>query len=456
MAGIGFELSKILREKTLTSILKAYGYSMAIAAGPWMISIISILVVGRVTRPFIKDPAQLTQFQVAVTYLIAISLICTGHLQLYFTRYIADRMYEKDLQRILPNTLGMVLGIMASFAVLIYPVFIYMFRGLSPVFALFFIMTLGLMGSVWILNGLLTGIKDYKYIAFAFLSSYLVIIAGSYLLSGTGLRGLMLAFFLGQALLFFLLLGAVIYHYPSNRLVEFDFLRKRRMYPLLMATGLIYNLAIWADKFIFWFNPETGDKVLGPLNNSVIYDLPIFLSYLAIAPGMSIMFLRLETDFVEAYDDYFNALTSGENLRRIYDRNAELAGAARLMLVEVLRIQAIVTIALFLASDLIFDLFGFPKVYQPLFHIDLIGTQAQLFFTAVLSLLFYLNRQHECLGLVTLLLVLNTSLSWLSIYLGPFFHGYGFTVSFIIAGMTGVALLNRVMTRITYETFMFS
>ncbi len=456
MAGIGFELSKLLRDKSLSSIFKAYGYSMAIAAGPWMISIISMLVVGRVARPFVKDPQQLTQFQVAVTYLIALSMLFTSPLQLYFTRYIADRIFEKDIRRILPNTLGAVLLIIAAFSVTLYPVFIISFRELSPVFAVFFIMTLGLMGSIWLLNTLLTGIKDYKYIGFSFLSSYLLIIAGTYFLSGTGLRGLMLAFFLGQALLFFLLLGAVIYHYPSDRLVEFDFLRKNRLYPVLIITGTIYNLAIWADKFIFWFHPETGDNVLGPLKNSVIYDLPIFLAYLAIAPGMSIMFLRLETDFVEAYDGYFSAVTTGENLRRIYNRNAELAAAARLMLVEVLRIQAIVTIGILLASDLLFDFFGLPRIYQPLFHIDLIGTQAQLFFTAVLSLLFYLNRQKECLGLVTLLLVLNTSLSWLSIYLGPFFHGYGFTVSFIITGMLGVVLLNRLMTNITYETFMLS
>ncbi len=456
MAGIGFELSKILKEKNLSALLRAYGYSMAIAAGPWIISIVSILVVGRVARPFVKDPVQLTQFQVAVTYLIALSLIFTGHLQLYFTRYIADRIFEKDMKRVLPNTLGVILFIIVSFAVLLYPVFIYLFRGLSPVFTMFFIMTLGLMGSVWILNTLLTGIKDYKYIAFSFLVSYLVIILGSFALAHTGLNGLMLAFFLGQALLFFMLLGAVIYHYPSDRLVEFDFLRRSRVYPMLMATGFIYNLAIWVDKFIFWFHPETGDRVLGPLNNSIIYDMPIFLSYLAIAPGMSIMFLRLETDFVEAYDGYFGAVTSGENLRRIYNRNSEMAGAARLMLIEVLRVQAIVTIGLFLASDLIFDFFGFPKIYQPLFHIDLIGTQAQLLFTSVLSLLFYLNRQKETLALVTLLLVLNTALSWLSIYLGPFFHGYGFTVSFIATSLIGVILLNRLMTKITYETFMFS
>jgi uncharacterized membrane protein len=456
MAGIGFELSKILKGSRLSSLLQAYGYAMAIAAGPWLISIVSILLTGYIARPFIKDPGQITQFQVSVTYLIAVSLIFTGHLQLYYTRYVADRIYEGDYARILPNTLGVVLFVMATFAALLYPVFIYAFRNVSALFALFFILTLGIMGSIWILNTLLTGIKNYKYVTFSFLFSYLVTILCTYYLARYGLKGLMAAYFTGQTLLFFMLLAAIIKAFPSDRLVEFDFLRRSRLYPVIMATGLIYNLAIWIDKFIFWYHPETGDRVIGPLNNSIIYDLPIFLSYLAIAPGMSVMFLRLETDFVEAYDGYFKAVTSGENLRRIYNRNNELALSARLLLTEVLRLQTIVAITLFLLSEKIFGFFGFPKIYLPLFYIDLVGTQMQLFFISILSILFYLNRQKETLALASLLLALNAGLTYLSIQLGPFFHGYGFTVSFFIVSVLGLLSLNRVLRRLSYETFMFN
>ncbi len=456
MAGIGFELAKIMKVKRLSSLLQAYGYSMMIAAGPWLISILSILLAGYIARPFVRDAGEITQFQVTITYLIAFSLIFTGHFQLYFTRYIADRIYEKDYARVLPNTIGVLLFIMASFAALLYPFFIYAFRDQSALFSISFILALGMMGSIWILNTLLTGLKSYKYITFCFLLAYLVTIIATYLLARYGLKGLMAAYFTGQVLLFFMLLGAILRAFPSDRLVEFDFLRRSRIYPAMMLTGLFYNLAIWADKFIFWYHPETGDRVIGPLNNSIIYDLPIFLSYLAIAPGISVKFMRLETDFVEAYDSYFSAIHSGENLRRIYNRNAELAGAARLLITEVLRLQGIVTIALFLLSERIFAFFGFPKIYIPLFHIDLIGTYMQLLLITVLSLLFYLNRQKETLIMTGLLLVLNVSLSYLSIQLGPFYHGYGFTASFFFVSLLGLYYLNRVLRRITYETFMFN
>lgn len=66
-----------------------------------------------------------------------------------------------------------------------------------------------------------------------------------------------------------------------------------------MLTGLFYNLGIWVDKFIFWLHPVTGSTVIGPLRASLVYDLPVFLAYLAIIPGMAVFLVRMETDFVE-------------------------------------------------------------------------------------------------------------------------------------------------------------
>ncbi len=46
MAGIGFELKQILKEKSLTSVLKTFGYSAILSSGPWVISMIIILGIG--------------------------------------------------------------------------------------------------------------------------------------------------------------------------------------------------------------------------------------------------------------------------------------------------------------------------------------------------------------------------------------------------------------------------
>ena len=46
MAGIGFELRRLLRKDTLLGLIRAYAYAGVISSGPWVLSIIGILIIG--------------------------------------------------------------------------------------------------------------------------------------------------------------------------------------------------------------------------------------------------------------------------------------------------------------------------------------------------------------------------------------------------------------------------
>ena len=67
MAGIGFELRKILRRDTLTSTLAAYGYAGVISAGPLILSILGILLIGMMSLAVVQPPGLIVQFQVSST-----------------------------------------------------------------------------------------------------------------------------------------------------------------------------------------------------------------------------------------------------------------------------------------------------------------------------------------------------------------------------------------------------
>ena len=114
MAGIGFELRRILLKDSYTSTLRAYIYAGLISSGPWVLSIISVMLIGIVSLGGITPENQVRQFLVSVTYLMAVSLILTGGLQLYFTRFISDRLYQHKGDIILPNLLG-ILGLVTVF-----------------------------------------------------------------------------------------------------------------------------------------------------------------------------------------------------------------------------------------------------------------------------------------------------------------------------------------------------
>ena len=106
MAGIGFELRKLLRKETLVGLLQAYTLAGIIGSGPWVLSIVGILAIGLLSNALAAPSHQVTQFQTSVTYLIASSLILTGGLQLAFTRFVSDRLFEHQNEVVMPNLVG--------------------------------------------------------------------------------------------------------------------------------------------------------------------------------------------------------------------------------------------------------------------------------------------------------------------------------------------------------------
>ena len=107
MAGIGFELRRMLRKDTLLGLVQAYAYAGVIGSGPWVLSIVGILLVGIFSASVVIPSHLITQFQTSVTYLVAGSLIYTGLVQLAFTRFVSDRLFEKNKHLILPNLHGL-------------------------------------------------------------------------------------------------------------------------------------------------------------------------------------------------------------------------------------------------------------------------------------------------------------------------------------------------------------
>jgi polysaccharide biosynthesis protein PelG len=55
MAGIGFELRKILAKPGYLNTFRAYGYAALISSGPWVLSIVSLALLGIVCRGMASD-----------------------------------------------------------------------------------------------------------------------------------------------------------------------------------------------------------------------------------------------------------------------------------------------------------------------------------------------------------------------------------------------------------------
>ena len=455
MAGIGFELRKILREDRLLSLAKVYGYSAILSSGPWVISIVAILIVGFLNLAHIGEVQDAFRFQVVITYAIALasSLIITGVLQLPFTRYIADLIFREREEEVLPSYFGAIILAWGLGIIFIVPVYIWVFEGLPVSLIIGAILTFMILCGVWISSILAASLKYYVAVVWSYLLSYTFIVLASYLV-GDSIQMLLYIFFTGNSILFIILMSLIIKSYPSTIFLKVDFFLDKNFYWSLGIAGLAYNFGAWIDKFIFWYHPATGAAVIGKLHASVVYDMPIFLAYFSILPGMAIFFFRLEADFAEKYDLYYDAVRSGGTLDLIKQYRDEMSMIIRQAIREILIVQGITDVVMFLTAPIIFDWLGISVIYLGLFYILAIGAMLQLAFMSILAILYYLDRKKPAMWLCIAFFVLNGLLTLLSINMGTAMYGYGYTVSLLIVFVLSAVVIREEMKRLNYETFM--
>ena len=454
MAGIGFELRKILKDDSYLSLVQAYAYAGVISSGPWVLSIIGILVVGVLSLTVVIPDSQIIQFQLSATYLIALSLILTGFIQPSFTRYIADLLFEKKDRLVLCNFHGALCLVTFGCGIIGVLLAWQLFPQQTLFYRLLMVGSLVVLSNSWIATIFLSGMKEYKAILGMYALGYGTTVMAALALRPYGVEGLLFGFFIGQALMLFSMLALISRSFSSERLLAWDFLQKGRMYGSLVFLGVVYNLAIWIDKMLFWYYPETSQAVIGPIRSSPFYDLPIFLAYLAILPGMASFLLRMETDFVERNQEFFDAIREGASLDYIQLAKQELIRCVRHGLLEIMKVQFVVFLIIWGMGSSLLQWLGISDLYESLLYIFVVAAGLQVLFLGILNVLFYLDKRLVALGLTGLFLVSNTTLSAWSLYMGLPFYGYGFTLSLLLVVVVGMYLLDGKLQKLEYETFM--
>ena len=454
MAGIGFALRKLMVRNTYGGLLQAYAYASVIGSGPWLLSILGILVIGVMSAPVVYPAELVTQFQTSVTYLIAFSLVLTGPLQLGFTRYVADLVYAHEDARIVPNFLGMLSFVTMAAGALGALIGTLWLRELSLAYAVLMLVGFVVLCNLWVATILLSGLKEYNCIAALYGTGYGISVLGALGLRPFGLEGLLAGFVLGQMVLLAGMVLFVIRTYRSEEFLRYDFLQRGAMFASLLAVGLAFNLAVWVDKLFFWYSEATGETVIGPLRASVIYDLPIFLAYLSIVPGMAVFLVRMETDFAECYQRFYETVREGGRLDDLEHARNEMVDTVRRGLFEIIKIQSITALLVIAAGPALLDAVGIPRLYLPLLYVDVVAAGLQVVLLGLLNVFFYLDKRRAALQLSVAFLAMNALFTWVSLQLGPAYFGYGFAVAILLAVLAGFVVLDRKLETLEFETFM--
>ena len=455
MAGIGFELKKLLKDDSWFGLLKTYTYAGAISSGPWVLSILGIMLIGIISLAK-QNTAEIwmNEFLVSVTWLMSFSLVLSSLLQFLFTRFMADQIYLKKKRIILPNFLSALVLITLVSGSIASLLWLTLFSPLNFLYNLLMLISFVLLCNIWMTVIFVAGMRRYKAILKVFFISYVSIVLLSFPLMSLGTQGLLLSFILGHTILLLSLLTMIFQEFEADTLFRFDFLKKKNIYLILIPIGLFFNLGVWIDKWIFWFSPSTSDRVNDVLRASIIYDLPIFLAYLSIIPGMASFLLRVETDFADKYTSYYKAVNGEATLSGIESRRANMTLSIQNAYLEIIKIQCVTLLLFFVMAKDIIKWLDLSPLYIHLYYIDLLSTAIQVLFLATLNIFFYFNMLKQAFWLTFGLFLLNALFTSISILLGPAFYGYGFALAIFITTIIGMYVLSEKLNRLEYITFM--
>jgi polysaccharide biosynthesis protein PelG len=452
MAGVGFQLNKILQRQNYASVMQAYGYAAIIGSGPWLASVLSLALLGAIlTGVGLTDDLRIFFVAISVTY--AFTLVLTGPIQMVLTRFAADQEYTKTAEHIFPTFVFVLAWGSLLFAILGLIIFVGNVDAPLP-FRFASAMLMMIVGGIWISSIFLTAIKDYKQVLIGFAVGSAV----SFLASGLGgkwygLNGAMLGFVIGHGVLLLLLFSAIYKEVGNKEVGTPDFLKQIRKYWPLAICGFAYNLGIWIDKFFFWWLDDGAVQISGFLHAAPVYDRVVYFSFLTIVPGMAVFLLKLETDFARANETFFQHVLRKATLEQIAEKKAAMIVALQDGFGLLLKVQGMFTAVLILSAENVLRFLGLGAVQAGIFQIALLGSFLLVIFMSLLMVLHYLDKGVDAMICCLVFLVTNGLITWVSILAGERWYGVGFMIAACVAMVLTALLVNHHVRNLEFDTF---
>ena len=219
--------------------------------------------------------------------------------------------------------------------------------------------------------------------------------------------------------------------------------------PLVLLHGLFGALSNFEHLFAHFAGKM---RVIIPM--LPLYDLPLFLAYLSIVPGMAIFLMRIETDFALNSQHYDQAIRSGRSLEEIESWRRAMVISVRRGIYDIIKVQGVTVAALLLAGPHLLEALGFSDWNLPIFNLLLVAVAIQVLFLAILNVLFYLDRLTPALWLCVAFCASNLGFTLITQHLGPDYYGYGYALSLLLVAVIGLLRLDREFQRLTFHTFM--
>jgi uncharacterized membrane protein len=395
MAGIGVKLNKIFQKNTIITNLYGFSYSAIVTIAPMFVVIGNILLMGKVLG-FSKVgylPREL--FACSVLYIFIFSLLSASPFNAVLSRYMSDVIYEERYQDILPcYYLGMLMNLTLSCLIGIPFCIHEYFVGRVE---LYYVCTgfFGYISLVLVFYSMLylSICKDYKKISFyfflgmlvAFLLSWLFVFKFYMAVPYSMLLALSIGFFLTACLEF----AKIKSYFKVNSNQYRRILQYFGRYWELIITNFFYTLGLYVHNFVFW----TTDMKMVVVNSFVCaqpYDMATCLAMFTNLTASVIFLARVEMHFHDRYKAYSEAVIGGRGCDiRISKERLFMQLMDEIM--NMVRIQFIVTVVVFLLFVILLPQYGFSGLTMQIYPCLAAGYFILFVMYAEILFLYYFN-----------------------------------------------------------------
>jgi len=445
MAGIGFELRKLVETRSIRGLLGAAFAGIVIVAGPWLVSAASVAAAQRL--PFLAGGQEALAFTGAMVWAFALSLcLSTGPLYVY-VRLSADLIYERRRS----EAGAALLKAAATTAALSFPVGLAAACALvqggrhASLFRISFAALFTAADVLWLAMMTVTVMRKYGRV----LAAYAAGMALMYCLAATlgpryGAAGGAAALAGGYGLTAALLVASALAALGRSR---FPGLGRRiagyaARYRNLALAGTAYALGTWADKALLWaFRGSAAAGTRLAVNQP--YDLAFFYANLSLIPGLVFFTLVTETSF---HVDLVRFLVFLARRRKpeVEAARLRLLRNARACLGSQCLFQAGVAGVVFLLAAPLSRALGLPA---GTFRLLVAAGFFQLAFLAALNMLFYMELYRDAAVSAIVFLAANAALTFAAAAGMSLPDGLSFLAACAAAAAVAIALAFRGLGR---------
>jgi uncharacterized membrane protein len=451
MAGIGFALRKLAKQDTLFSGLRAYSHAAVVSCGPWLFVVMSlggIQLLGRAILP----PQDLQRFSAVVTYNFSFSLVASGSIVLVVTRRLADQIFAKDVAGVpslFLSALALLFCIQAAFGIPFYGFVVDM----PPAERILALICLQVAGAIWVASPFMSALQSFGSISAAFAGGTVLAFLCAVLLARVfGAAGMLAGFTIGLASIFFGLAARIFAEYPAPARLRPIFLLDFRRYWQFALVGLLYNAAIWVDKWIMWFAP--GRVVIaGGIATNPAYDGAMFLAYLTIVPATTLFLVAVETRFFEHYLRFYQDIENNATANEIERNHLTIQRVLGEGMRNIAVLQAAVCYLAVLAAPGLIGMARGGLDMVPIFRFGVLGAFFHVLLLCATVILSYFDLRSELVRVTAVFFILNAGLAWGALWLGLGYQGYGYTGATLLSLIYAYFLVSSRIAQLPYLTF---